>query len=265
MKNINKEIENFLTTEHKEELTTLLNNLKEYRNIRPEHDFKYLVSYIRELILNGSEKNFTSILSGSDESDFNILDNLSRLEEEPDEKTTQDLIDFIKHYNDDEIYKLFQDDYIENDYFIEDLLYIFNLKNLYDSNIFSYNSSYSGNLYFNSVYVEKLDLKYIKTIEDLQEFLYDYNIKKLFSVFVYNNYIDNFIMSIDLKTMREQEERTLNAIQKELKKRLLNFNTNIQELQKELNLNTMPNLKEIGLKELNTQKQTLKEVEEVLK
>ena len=266
--NINKEIETFITEEHKEEIKSLLSNLNEYRNVKPEHTLNYVIQYIRELITEGNESQSTSILSGCDESDFYILDRLNRLEEDTNEEDTNNLIKYINHYKDNEVYNMFNPEFIENEFLTEDLTEIFNLNNLYEEkNIFTYCSSHSGNLYFNSPYIDKLDLTEFDTIEELNDLLFEYNIKELFAVFVYDNYINDFIMSIDSKEMTKQEDDTLKAVKEELKKRFSDLTINIQELEEEFDKLSIssPICFNIIKTEQNRLEQELREVEEVLK
>lgn len=253
----------------KTELESLYKNLTEYRNIKKEHDLNYIIDYISEIVLYGNEKNMINILNGSDECDFNLYDKLSFLVDIVEEKNTNYLINYIKHYREDEVYKLFSDDYFETDYLIEDLKEIFDLKGLYDYNIFSYCSSYSGSLFFNSQYINKFDVEELKgmdveeSLDFLHDVIYDHNIKILFSIFVYDKYSKVFVMEMPQEDIKHEEKRVyVNSIE-ELNKRLKSNQEKIKELEK-----TKTNsdyLEEIKLNEITSLLHENNNIKEVLK
>ena len=190
------------------------------------------LSYLIETLINETEtqREYFKVLSDYDAYRFARQDRLNSFSDYVEDETTITIIDFIKNGDDN-----FNNDYYETDYLIEQLLYIFELKNVFDKvNGHELFTESRGDLFMNKAYIESLMDSY--TIEDLLNGDYDlgYNqIDLIFCNFLFDNYQDNIKITFNDKWYKELLITARKNAIKELNNRLDNLNTDLTDITEE--------------------------------
>jgi len=290
--NVEKETKNQLKND---------NNLKDFykhitENINPQKNKEKLKSYddfiniFFDYLTSNDDYNI-ELLSGTQEQDNYYYNELSYFNDNITEQETSELKKFIKLNNDNELYKMFNFEYIDTDYLIEDLKYIFNWDNNDYDTFTDFCNSCDGQLYLTDLkdflnienLNDEVDLLYNQLekneidkddlnneIERIQDEIIDsiYNNIKPICNLIIADYLNLIDFSIDYKTITKLEQETLKNVVIELKNRKDNLikEIKLKELEQEkLNKTNLKTSVKLLNNHINNLKTELNEIQELIK
>lgn len=287
--NIEKEI--------KDQIINNIDIIKLYKHIKDNFDhnekvqqklktYNDFVSLFYEYLTDNNEINYIKLLSGYQEQEQHFYNELSWFNENINEHETTELKKFIKLKKDNDLYKMFNFEYYDIDYLIDDLKYILEWDKDDYNTYTHFCSSYDGQLYLkdlrnfldfddlndelNNLY-KQLELKEIDQDELNEEIRHikclivdniTENVKPIYNLIV-TDYLGLINFDIKQKLINELEQETCINVLKELINRKNNLikeisikNNELKEVNK-IGLTSTINLLNDNLNNLNTE---LKEI-----